>query len=96
MMPRTIRPFLFGVLGVLLAYLGQRVLRGDAFPDAVLWYGAGMLLFVAALWGPAFFPETEFALPAQPPAGWRARRVWVAGGLLLAGADTGGAGLARL
>ena len=81
---KTIRPFLIGALGVLLAFVGQRALRADAFFDAVLWYGAGVLLFVAALWAPAFFPETVFALPSQPIAGWKVRRIWVAGVLLLA------------
>lgn len=80
----TIRPFLFGCLGVLLAYMGQRALRGDALLDAALLYGAGMLLFVAALRQPAWFPERAFAFPtaALPPL--RARRWWLVGALLLA------------
>ena len=85
MIQRTIRPFLIGVLGILLAYLGQRALRADGFFDAVLGYGSGLVLFVTALWAPAFFPESQFVLPSAPVAGWKVRRAWVAGGLLLAG-----------
>ena len=69
---------------MLLAFVGQRALRADAFFDAVLWYGAGVVLFIAALWGPAFFPEKAFGLPSHPVAGWKVRRAWVAGALLLA------------
>ena len=84
MSQRTIRPFLLGALGMLFAYLGQRALRADVFFDAVLWYGAGVLLFLAALWRPAFFPERAFSFPSGPLPHLRSRRLWLAGGLLVA------------
>jgi sugar lactone lactonase YvrE/4-amino-4-deoxy-L-arabinose transferase-like glycosyltransferase len=79
----TIRPFLLGALGVLGAYLGQRALGADLAYEAVLLYGAGVLLFLIALWPAHFFPEREFAFPNLPLPAWRARRLWVAGGLLV-------------
>ena len=81
---RTIRPFLLGAMGVLLAFLGQRALRADAFFDAALWYGAGVALFLAAFWQPVYFPERAFAFPSAPLPGRRSHRWWLAGGLLVA------------
>jgi sugar lactone lactonase YvrE/4-amino-4-deoxy-L-arabinose transferase-like glycosyltransferase len=83
MSQRTIRPFLLGALGLLLCWLGQRALRVDAFFDALLWYGAGVVLFVAALWAPVFFPERAFAFPSRALPGRGSRRWWFAGGLLV-------------
>jgi len=80
----SIRPFLFGTFAVLLAYLGQRALRSDAFFDGTLLYGSAVLLFLVALWGKRFFPETAFALPHAPLPSWRTWRVVL--GALLSGA----------
>jgi len=85
----TIRPFLLGVLAVLLAYAGQRALRADSALDAALLYGAGVVLFIAALRLPQFYPERPLALspdklPLDKLPAWGARSMWLAGALLLA------------
>ena len=87
MKQNTIRPFLFGVLAVLLSYAGQRALRADALVDAALLYAVGVALFIVALRLPLFYPERALAIAVGPLPGARSRRLWLAGGLLLMAAD---------
>jgi streptogramin lyase/4-amino-4-deoxy-L-arabinose transferase-like glycosyltransferase len=89
--PTTIRPFLFGALGVLLAFIGQRALQvavqgngpAGGLWEAALFYGAGAVIFLAALAPRAYFPERPFALPARSLPPLNPMRTAVTGGLLV-------------
>jgi 4-amino-4-deoxy-L-arabinose transferase-like glycosyltransferase/sugar lactone lactonase YvrE len=54
--------------------------------DAVVLYAAGVGLFLAVFWEPAYFPEQPWGLPAGRLPPWRSRRVIGAGALLLGAA----------
>lgn len=85
MLRAAFRPFLFGVAALLLAWLGQRSLRDNHLFDAAVLFSAAVLLFVWALGGRAYAPETPWPFPRAPLA-WRSPQLAAAGGLLLAAA----------
>ena len=83
LMERTgLRPFLLGIVAVALAWLGQRSLPAGATFDAWLFFGAAVVLFLAAFWPARFDPLLP--LPARC-GGMRVAEAWsirVAAGLI--------------
>ena len=81
-MERTgLRPFLLGIAAVALAWLGQRNLPAGATFDAWLFFGAAVIIFLAAFW-PAHFDPLQ-KLPMRR-GGLRVAEAWsvrVAAGL---------------
>ncbi len=78
MRPSSLRPFLFGLGALGLAYLGQRALRLDAFVDATLLYGVAVALFLAVFWRGIFAPERSLVLRQEALAGQARWALWSA------------------
>ena len=76
LMERTgLRPFLLGIVAVALAWLGQRSLPAGVNFDAWLFFGAAVIIFLAAFWPARFDPLLP--LPVRR-GGLRVAEAWSA------------------